>query len=148
MREFRLFGTWAGDCYRPASPANEFSIFSVSARGAVELQNDFGPSYGDMVYRIVDVKRIGQFRLSLRQLLTTDERIVLDTVMLRAADRIRTWSSRFVDGSTLVEDGSVPTTNGQETGWKSRCDERRADRRLAVPRRLGQPQPPARVVER
>jgi hypothetical protein len=126
MKELKLLGTWAGDCYRPPSPANEFSVFSLTSSGAVELQNNFGASYGDMVYRIIDVKRIGEFRLSLRQLLTTDDRIVLDTVLLRAPDRIRTWSSRLADGSALVEDGSVPASNGQETGWKNRCDVRRA----------------------
>lgn len=131
MREFDLFGTWAGDCYRPPSPANEFSVFSLTSGGAVELQNNFGANYDDMVYRIVDVKRVSRFRLSLRQLLTTDDRIVLDTVILRAADRIRTWSSRLADGSALVEDGSVPASNGQETGWKNRCDVRRADGRTA-----------------
>jgi hypothetical protein len=139
MKEFGLFGTWAGDCYRPPSPANEFSVFSLTSSGAVELQNNFGTNYDDMVYRIVDVKRVSKFRLALRQLLTTDDRIVLDTVLLRMTDRIRTWSSRLADGSTLVEDGAVPASNGQETGWKNRCDERRADG-LAVPGKLGRRQ--------
>jgi hypothetical protein len=136
MKEFGLFGTWAGDCYRPPSPANEFSVFSLTSSGAVELQNDFGTNYGDMIYKVIDVKRVGESRLSLRQMLTNDDRVVLDTVILRETDRIRTWSSHLTDGSALVEDGAVPAANGQVTGWKNRCDVRRADR-FTVPGNRG-----------
>jgi hypothetical protein len=86
------------------------------------LRNDFGPIYGDMVYRIVDAQRISQFRMSLHQVLTTDNSVVLDTVMLKANARVRFWSSRGVDGRQYVDDGLVPYANNRETGWMERCD--------------------------
>jgi len=84
VREFGLFGTWADDCNTNPSPLNQYASFSISSRGTIQLRNDFGPDYGDMIYRIVDAKRIGLFRISLRQLLTTDDQIALDTVMLKS----------------------------------------------------------------
>jgi hypothetical protein len=135
IKEFGLFGTWAGDCNANPGPANQYASFSVTSRGIVLLHNDFGPDYGDMVYRIVDAKRVGQFRISLRQLLTTDDQIALDTVMLRAQERIRIWSSRGADGSEYVQDGLVPAANNHETGWMERCDSRWAgNQRQATPR--------------
>jgi len=124
IKEFGLLGTWADNCNAEPGPSNQHASFSLTSRGAVLLRNDFGPDYGDMVYRIVDAKLIGRFRISLRQLLTTDDQIALDTVMLKAKDRIRIWSSRGADGSQYVEDGLVPAANNHETGWMERCDAR------------------------
>jgi hypothetical protein len=131
VKEFGLIGTWADNCKADPSPANQYASFSLTSRGTIMLRNDFGPDYGDMVYRIVDAKRIGQFRISLRQLLTTDDQIALDTVMVKATDRIRIWSSRGADGSQYVQDGLVPAANNHETGWMERCEMRWAS---AAPR--------------
>jgi len=124
VREFGLFGTWADDCNTNPSPLNQYASFSISSRGTIQLRNDFGPDYGDMIYRIVDAKRIGLFRISLRQLLTTDDQIALDTVMLKSGGLIRIWSSHGADGSAYVEDGLIPSANNHETGWMERCDTR------------------------
>jgi hypothetical protein len=122
-----LFGTWANDCGAAPSPANQYAIVSLTSRGNIELRNDFGPDYEEMLYRIVDARRLSHFRLALRQLLTSDDQVVLNTVMMKANDRIRVWSSHGSDGSTFVEDGTMPSANGQETGWMTRCDVRWTD---------------------
>jgi hypothetical protein len=124
IKEFGLLGTWADDCSAKPSPANQYAIFSVTSRGKIELRNDFGPDYDKMVYRIVDAQRLGHFRLALRQLLTSDDQIALNRVMIKASDQIRIWSSLGSDGSIFVEDGTMPSANGQETGWMARCDVR------------------------
>ncbi len=89
VKEFGLLGTWADNCNAQPGPSNQHATFSVTSGGAVLLRNDFGPAYGDMVYRIVDAKRLGEFRLSLRQVLTTDGEVTLETVMLRANAKVR-----------------------------------------------------------
>jgi hypothetical protein len=124
IKEFGLLGTWADDCSAVPSAVNQYTIVSLTTRGNIELRNDFGPEYDQMVYRIVDVERLSHFRLALRQLLTTDEQILLNTIMLKANDRIRVWSSRGSDGRILVEDGTIASANGQETGWMVRCEVR------------------------
>jgi hypothetical protein len=126
IEEFGLFGIWADDCKLVASSSNLYASFSVTSGGIIYLHNDFGPAYGDMLYRIVDAKRIGQFRISLRQLLTTDDEVALDNVILKSNDRIRVWSSRGADGSEYVQDGLIPAANDRETGWMERCDTRSA----------------------
>ena len=73
-----------------------------------------------MVYRILDAQRLSYFRLALRQLLTTDDQIALNTIMMKTNDRIRVWSSHAADGSIFVEDGAIPSANDQETGWMVR----------------------------
>jgi hypothetical protein len=122
IKEFGLFGTWARDCHTEPGPSNPYTIFSESSGGGVFVRDDFGPVYGDMIYRIVDARRLSHFRISLRQLLTTDEAVALETVMLKANAKVRLWSSRGSDGQQYVEDGLVPTANNRETGWIERCD--------------------------
>jgi hypothetical protein len=124
IKEFGLLGTWADDCSAIPSPTNQYAIFSLTSRGNIELRNDFGPDYDQMVYRIVDVQRLSHFRLALRQLLTSNHQIVVNTVMMKANDRIRVWSSGGSDGSMFVEDGTIPSANGKETGWMVRCNVR------------------------
>jgi hypothetical protein len=131
IKDFGLIGTWADNCNARPGPANQHATFSVTGRGTVLLRNDFGPSYGDMTYRILEATRISQFRISLRQVLTTDSEVALDTVMLKANAKVRIWSSHGVDGRQYVEEGLVPSANNRETGWMERCDMRSASR--AVP---------------
>jgi hypothetical protein len=129
LQDFGLFGTWAVACEQRPSPTNEFAIFSVNASGGIRLWNDFGPDYDDMIYRIVDARRVGPDKLLLRQVLTTDRRIVLDIVMVKDNDRIRVWSSRMADGKILVNDGALASSNGHETRWVVRCQGQWADDR-------------------
>jgi len=130
IKEFGLLGIWADDCRLGPSPSNQFANFSVSPRGIIELHNDFGPDYGDMLYRIVDAKRIGRFRISLRQLLMTDDQVALDIVMLKSNERIRILSSRGADGTKYVQGGTIPAANNRETLWMERCDTRSASDRI------------------
>jgi len=121
VENFGLVGTWANDCGRHAGPDNEYSTFFVFSDGRVGLRHDFGPDYGNMTYRIVDAKRIGLYRLSLRQVPVTAREVVLDVTMLKSGNRLRVWSSRGSDGNVYVEDGIVSSADGRETGWAVRC---------------------------
>ena len=82
-QDFGLIGTWAVACEQSPSPKNEHAVFSLAAFDTIQLLNDFGPDYDDMVYVIVDAERLGPDRISLRQQLMTDRRVVLDIVMVR-----------------------------------------------------------------
>jgi hypothetical protein len=128
VKEFGLIGTWADNCNAQPGPSNQHATFSVTGRGTVLLRNDFGRNYGDMIYRVVEATRLSQFRISLRQVLTTDSEVALDTVMLKANAKVRIWSSHGIDGRQYVEDGLVPSANNRETGWMERCDMRSASR--------------------
>ena len=128
VKEFGLIGTWADNCNAQPGPSNQHATFSVSGRGTVLLRNDFGRNYGDMIYRVVEATRLSQFRISLRQVLTTDSEVALDTVMLKANAKVRILSSHGIDGRQYVEDGLVPSANNRETGWMERCDMRSASR--------------------
>ena len=127
VQDFGLVGRWAIECSRPPSPANEHALYAVTPSGLIWVMNDFGPDYDGMVYHVVRAERVSPDKLALRQVLASDENVVLDMVMVKDNERIRVWSSRTVDGNTLVRDGMMPSAKDQVTRWASRCEERRAD---------------------
>jgi len=121
MQEFGLLGTWAGECNQSPSPTNNHATYLVTSSGALQLKYQSGADYEDSVYDILDAKRLAPDKLSLRQVLMSNDRVTLDIVLLKEKDRIRIWSSLFPDGTSLVEDGVMSSLTGRETRWMTHC---------------------------
>jgi hypothetical protein len=121
MQEFGLLGTWAGECSQNPSPTNNHATYLVTSSGGLELKYQSGADYEDSIYNILDAKRLGSDKLSLRQVLTSNDRVTLDIVLLKDNGKIRIWSSLFPDGTALVEDGVMTSMTGRETRWMTRC---------------------------
>ena len=121
MQDFGLLGTWAGECSQGASPNNNHATYLVTAAGGLQLKYQSGADFEESVYDILDAKRVAPDKLSLRQVLMSNERVTLDIVLLKEDDRIRIWSSLFPDGTALVEDGVMTSMTGRETRWMTHC---------------------------
>ena len=121
MQEFGLLGTWAGECAQSPGPTNNHATYVVTSSGGLQLKYQSGADYEDSVYDILDAKRLGADKLSLRQVLMSNDRVTLDVVLLKENDKIRIWSSLFPDGTALVEDGVMTSMTGRETRWMTRC---------------------------
>jgi hypothetical protein len=121
LRDFGLIGTWAAACTEGASPTNSHATYQVTPAGALQLRYQSGADLEDSVYDIREAKMLAPDKLSLRQILTSNEHVVLDIVLVKENDRIRIWSSLFPDGTALVEDGVMTTAAGRETRWMARC---------------------------
>src|SRR5258708_13579328 len=120
MKEFGLLGTWAGECSQGPSPNNNHATYLVTSSGGLALKYQSGADYEESIYDILDAKRVGPDKLSLRQVLMTNDRVTLDIVLLKENDKIRIWSSLFPDGTALVEEGVMPAMTGRETPWMTR----------------------------
>lgn len=121
LEEFGLMGTWAGACDQGPSPTNNHAIYAVNGAGAVQLRYRSGDDYEDSIYDISDPKRIAPDKLSMHQVLTSNDRVALDIVLVKENDKIRIWSSLFPDGTALVEDGVMTAMTGRETRWMTHC---------------------------
>src|SRR5436190_8830407 len=119
VQDFGLVGKWAIECNRPASPADEHALYAITPSGLIWVMSDFGPEYDGMVYYVVRAERVSADKVALRQVLASDETVVLDVVMVKDNERIRVWSSRTADGNTLVRDGLMPSAKDQVTRWAS-----------------------------
>jgi hypothetical protein len=121
MQGFGLLGTWAGECSQDASPTNNHATYLVTAAGGLQLKYQSGADFEESVYDIREAKRVAPDKLSLRQVLMSNERVTLDIVLLKEDDKIRIWSSLFPDGTALVEEGVMTSMTGRETRWMTHC---------------------------
>lgn len=121
MRDFGLIGTWAAACQEGPSPTNNHATYLVTPTGDLQLKYQSGADFEDSIYDIREVKRLAPEKLSLRQVLIGNERVILDIVLIKESDRIRIWSSLFPDGTALVEDGVLTSATGRETRWMTHC---------------------------
>jgi hypothetical protein len=121
MQEFGLLGTWAGECSQDPSPMNNHATYLVTSAGGLQLKYQSGADFEESVYDILDAKRVAPDKLSLRQVLMSNDRVTLDIVLLKENDKIRIWSSLFPDGTALVEDGVMTSMTGRETRWMTHC---------------------------
>src|SRR5258707_473605 len=108
-------------CSQGQSQTNNHATYLVTSTGGLALQYQSGAEYEESIYDILEAKRVGPDKLSLRQVLTSNDRVALDIVLLKENDKIRIWSSLFPDGTALVEDGVMTSMTGRETRWMTRC---------------------------
>jgi hypothetical protein len=120
LQQFGLLGTWAIDCARPASPANEYSIYAVSASGGATLTYARGEPYRDIVYTIRTAAPVADDRMAL-QVLRLPEKFSVDLVLRKKGDTVQVWSSHGPDGRMLVIDGVI-AGNGSESPRFKRCE--------------------------
>jgi hypothetical protein len=121
MQDFGLLGTWAGECSEDPSPTNNHATYLVTSAGGLQLKYQSGADFEESVYDILDAKRVAPDKLSLRQVLMSNDRVTLDIVLLKENDKIRIWSSLFPDGTALVEEGVMTSMTGRETRWMTHC---------------------------
>src|ERR1700680_1715012 len=73
MQDFGVLGTWAGEGSQGPSPTNNHATYLVTASGGLQLKYESGADYDDNIYDILDAKRVGPDKLSMRQVLTSND---------------------------------------------------------------------------
>jgi hypothetical protein len=121
LRDFGLIGTWAAACQEGPSLTNNHATYLVTPTGSLQLKYQSGADFEDSIYDIREAKLLAPEKLSLRQVLIGNERVILDIVLIKENDKIRIWSSLFPDGTALVEDGVMTSATGRETRWMRHC---------------------------
>ena len=113
FQEFALFGTWAGECQAPASPANPHVVIIAPAPGVVLENHDLGPSYAVNRYSMVSAERLSTDELSVETIfqpgteLEERQRLVF---LVRDGTR-RTMFNQPDNGPVRVKDGIVLARN-------------------------------------
>ena len=109
FRSFDLFGTWATDCGRPASPDNPYVNITTPAAGLVLENNDVGPGYAANRYSVLSARRLSKSRLEVTVIFRPgaegEERQML-IFAVRNGTR-RTIYNRVEGGAVRVRNGIV-----------------------------------------
>ena len=109
FRSFDLFGTWATDCGRPASPDNPYVNITTPAAGLVLENNEVGPGYAANRYSVLSARRLSKSRLEVTVIFRPgavgEERQLL-IFAVRNGTR-RTIYNRVEGGAVRVRNGIV-----------------------------------------
>lgn len=122
FRSFGLFGTWAADCGRPASPDNPYVTITTPSAGLVLENNDVGPEYAANLYSVLSARGLSASRLEVtvifRPATADEERQTL--VFAIGRNTRRTMYNRVEGGAVRVRNGVV-LSRGVRTPLLRKC---------------------------
>jgi hypothetical protein len=117
---WRLLGTWAPDCRKPAGPGNTYLNFALGPAGTAVIRRDFNDDRGNDVLEIVSAAVTSEQLIQLA--VTTQQRRDINAIFLArsADDRIRVMQNVASSGNQVVRNGRLAVT-GELTRWQARC---------------------------
>ena len=122
FRAFGLFGNWAPDCDRPATPANPHVSIVAAGDGEVQEVHDLGPDYVVNRYKVLSAERLSAERLQVKAIFQpgtdAEERQML-VFLVRGPTR-RTMVNRKDGGEIRVRHG-IALANGGKTAVLRKC---------------------------
>jgi len=125
--QFGLFGTWATDCARPATPANPHVSITRPSSGLVLEDHDLGPDFAINRYTVLSAKQVSPTSLSVNVIFQpgteSEERQKL--VFVVRDNTRRTLFNRDSGGAVRVKDG-IALAAGKKTPILQKCNERGA----------------------
>ena len=122
--EFGLFGTWAGDCRQPTSPANPQVSIITPGPGLVLEVHDLGPDYETNRYSVLEAERVSARELAVHVIFQPggegEERQKL-VFLIRDGTR-RTLFNQPDGGAVRVRDG-IALARGTKTLVLHKCEQ-------------------------
>jgi hypothetical protein len=109
FRQFGLFGTWAVDCGRPASPANPYVTDILRDTGAVVEEHHLGSDYALNRYRVLSAERLSDTDVALEVIFQPGSEAAerQKLIMRVSGGERRTLFNQPQGGAVLVRDGVV-----------------------------------------
>ena len=124
FQQFGLFGTWAADCSKPATPANPRVSITTPSAGLVLEDHNLGPDFAVNRYSIVSAERLSGTSVSVNVIFQpgtqVEERQKL--VFSVQENTRRTMFNQPDGGAVRVKDG-IALARGTKTPLLRRCDE-------------------------
>lgn len=122
FRQFALFGTWAVDCGRPASPQNPYVSDILRDSGEVVEQHHLGPNYAVNNYRVLSAARLSDTQVAIEVMFQPGSEAAQEqTLIMHVWDgRRRTLFNQPKGGDVRVRNG-VALAAGVKTPTLTKC---------------------------
>jgi len=127
FEQFGLFGTWATDCAKPATPANPHVIITHPSAGLVLEDHDLGPDFAINRYSVLSAEQVSATNLSVSVIFQpgteAEER---QKLIFAVRDNTRRTLFNQADGGEVRVKNGVALARGKKTPLLQRCNERGA----------------------
>jgi len=124
FQKFGLFGTWAADCDKPATPANPRVTITMPSAGLVLEDHNLGPDFAVNHYSVLAAEQVSTTSISVDVIFqpgtTVEER---QKLVLAVRDNTRRTLFNQTDGGPVrVKDG-VALARGSKTPLLRKCED-------------------------
>jgi hypothetical protein len=124
FQQFGLFGTWASDCGRPATPSNPRVSITTPSAGLVLEDHNLGPDFSVNRYSVLSAERVSASSISVQVIFQpgteAEER---QKLVFSVRDNTRRTMFNEGDGGTVrVKDG-IALARGSWTPLLRKCEE-------------------------
>ena len=124
FQQFGLFGTWASDCSRAATPSNPRVTITTPSAGLVLEDHNLGPDFSVNRYSVLSAVRVSPSSISVEVIFQpgteVEERQKL--VFLVRDNTRRTMFNEGDGGTVRVKDG-IALARGSKTPLLRKCEE-------------------------
>jgi len=124
FQQFGLFGTWAADCSKPATPGNPRVSITTPSAGLVLEDHNLGPDFAVNRYSVLSAEQVSASSISVDVIFQpgteVEERQKL-IFSLRDNTR-RTMFNQPEGGAVRVKDG-IALARGSKTPLLRKCEE-------------------------
>jgi hypothetical protein len=123
FQQFGLFGTWAADCSKPATPSNPRVSITTPSAGLVLEDHNLGPDFSVNRYSVLSAERVSASSISVEVIFQPGTELEQrQKLVFSVHDNTRRTMFNQADGGTVrVKDG-VALARGTKTPVLRRCE--------------------------
>jgi hypothetical protein len=123
FQQFGLFGTWATDCSRPATPSNPRVSITTPSAGLVLEDHNLGPDFSINRYSVLSAERVSASSISVEVIFQPGTQVEeRQKLIFSVRDNTRRTMFNEGDGGTVrVKDG-IALARGSKTPLLRKCD--------------------------
>ena len=124
FQQFGLFGSWATECNKPATPGNPHVSITMPSTGLVLEDHNLGPDFTVNRYRVLSAERVSATSLSVDVIFQPGTEIEeRQKLVFSVRDHTRRTLFNQTDGGAIrVKDG-VALARGKRTPLLQKCHE-------------------------
>jgi hypothetical protein len=124
FEQFGLFGSWAPDCSRPATPSNPHVSITTPSSGLVLEDHNLGPDFSVNRYSVLSAERVSATGISVEVIFQPGTEVEeRQKLVFSVRDNTRRTMFNQGDGGTVrVKDG-IALARGSKTPLLRKCEE-------------------------
>jgi hypothetical protein len=124
FQQFGLFGTWAADCSRPATPSNPHVSITTPSAGLVLEDHNLGPDFSVNRYSVLSAEKLSASGISVEVIFQPGTEVEeRQTLVFSVHDNTRRTMFNQANGGTVrVKDG-IALARGSKTPLLRKCEE-------------------------
>lgn len=124
FQQYNLFGTWAADCSKPATPSNPRVSITTPSAGLVLEDHNLGPDFSMNRYSVLSAEKVSANSISVEVIFQPGTEVEeRQKLVFSVRDNTRRTMFNQADGGTVRVKNGVALARGSKTPLLRKCEE-------------------------